>query len=277
MKEIISPKILPINFTTGKDVPSYEFYNPSVAARQLGFGQVPPFPFFVGKVQFRGALSNALNYDQPKDLEPDVDMALLADWQITPFVTTLFTQWWSEQQEHISCKSANLYCTVLNENYQAAENEVQNQTHLFCCIIMLFIHLQHSSEQGDDVDPPTISRSGQPIHYALPADKPNISHGARTLTDVATRKKRKLPITKVTSRKKNKSPGQSSAAAASLANPPSPPSESNTLNPLMVSLYLSTEYIFVSRSIWGRRRRRRSSEHTSPYIFRYSGIDSVNI
>ena len=79
MKEIISPKILPVNFTAGKYVPSYEFYNPSVAARQLGFGQVPPFLFFVGKVQFRGALDSALSYDRLKDLVPDVNMTLLAD------------------------------------------------------------------------------------------------------------------------------------------------------------------------------------------------------
>ena len=92
IKEIISSRILPANFIFGKEIPSYEFYNPSVAARQLGFGQVPPFPFFVGKVQFRGALSNALTYDRLKDLEPDVDMALLTDWQITPFVTTPFIQ-----------------------------------------------------------------------------------------------------------------------------------------------------------------------------------------
>ena len=50
MKKIISPRILPINFTAGKDTPSYEFYNPSVAVRQLGIGQVPPFPFFASKV-----------------------------------------------------------------------------------------------------------------------------------------------------------------------------------------------------------------------------------
>ena len=80
MKEIISPRILLINFTAGKDVPSYEFYNLSVAARQLGFAQVPPSPFFVGKVQFRGALNDALSYDRLKDLEADVDMALLAYW-----------------------------------------------------------------------------------------------------------------------------------------------------------------------------------------------------
>ena len=110
MKEIISPRIMPINFTAGKDVPSYKFYNPSVAARQLGFGQVPPSLFFAGKVQFGGAVDNALSYGRMKDLEPDVDMTPLADWQTAPFATTLFIQWWSEWQEHIFCKSANL-CT----------------------------------------------------------------------------------------------------------------------------------------------------------------------
>ena len=88
MKEIISPRILPVNFTSCKDIPSFEFYNPSVAARQLGFGHVPPLPFFAGKVQFREALNNALTYDRLKNLEPDVNMALLADWQVIHFVTT---------------------------------------------------------------------------------------------------------------------------------------------------------------------------------------------
>ena len=125
MKEIISPRILPVNFTAGKDVPSYEFYNPSVAARQLGFGQVPPFLFFIGKVQFRVALDSALSYGRLKDLEPDVNMTLLANWQIAPFATTLFIQWWSEWQEHIFCKSANLYCMARDNNYQSGENEVQ--------------------------------------------------------------------------------------------------------------------------------------------------------
>jgi len=62
MKEIISPRVLPVNFTTGKDIYSYEFYNPSVAARQLGFGQVPPSLFFVSKIQFREAHNSALSY-----------------------------------------------------------------------------------------------------------------------------------------------------------------------------------------------------------------------
>ena len=124
MKEIISPRILATNITLGKNAPTFEFYNPSTAARQLGIGQVPPLPFFVGKVQFRGAISNALFYDQLEDLEPNIDMTLLTDWQIAPFITTPFTHWWSEWQEHLFCRAADLYCIALNENYQAANNEV---------------------------------------------------------------------------------------------------------------------------------------------------------
>ena len=59
-----------------------------------------------------------------------------------------------------------------------------------------------------------ISKSGQPINYALLADKPNIGYDTPTLTDVATGRKRNVSYTKVTTRKKKKSPGQSSAAAA---------------------------------------------------------------
>ena len=51
---------------------------------------MPPFSFFASKVQFRGTLDNSsLSYSRLKDLEPDVDMTLLADWLIAPFATTL--------------------------------------------------------------------------------------------------------------------------------------------------------------------------------------------
>ena len=141
MKEVISPRILPINFIAGKDVPSFEFYNPSVSAKQLEFGQVPPLSFFAGKIQFRGSLNNALSYDRLKDLEPDVDMTLLADWQIVPFTTTPFTQWWLEWQEHIFCKSVNLYCIALNNNYQTSENEVHTKSTFTTFLSIFCLHL----------------------------------------------------------------------------------------------------------------------------------------
>jgi len=90
------------------------------------------------------------------------------------------------------------------------------------------------SLQDDDRNPPTISKSGQPINYALPADKPNIGYGAPTLTDVVTGRKRKVSYTKVTTRKKKKSPSQSSAVTAHqtdvLVDLPSSSSEGKNLN-----------------------------------------------
>ena len=79
MKEAISPRILPANFTSGKSTVSYEFCYPSVVARQLGFVQVPPLPYFADKVQARNPIGNALAYSRLKSLEPIIDMTQLAD------------------------------------------------------------------------------------------------------------------------------------------------------------------------------------------------------
>jgi len=130
MREIISPRILPANFTSGKSAIGYKFYYPSVVARQLGFVQVPPFPYFADKVQARNLIGNALAYNWLKNLEPDTDMTQLADCQVAPFTTIPFVQWWSEWQEHLFCGSLKIYCIALDENYQSADNEVNTETSL---------------------------------------------------------------------------------------------------------------------------------------------------
>ena len=96
MREVISPRILPANFTSGKSAIGYEFCYPSVLARQLVFVQIPPLPYFVDKVQARNPIGNALTYNRLKNLEPVIDMTQLADWQVAPLTTIPFTQWWSE-------------------------------------------------------------------------------------------------------------------------------------------------------------------------------------
>ena len=105
------------------------------------------------------------------------------------------------------------------------------------------------SLQDDDRNPPTTSRSGQPINYALPADKPNTGYGAPTLTDVATARKCKVSYTKVTTRKKKKSPDQSSAVAVPQTDTPidlpSSSSEGKSLS-LIFSLYLNAAHILAS-------------------------------
>ena len=125
MKEAISPRILPSNFTSGKSTVGYEFCYPSVVARQLGFVQVSPLPYFADKVQARNTISNALAYNRLKGLEPNIDMTQLADWQIAPFTTIPFVQWWSEWQEHLFCESVRIYYIALNENYQGTDDEVR--------------------------------------------------------------------------------------------------------------------------------------------------------
>jgi hypothetical protein len=101
MREAISPRILPANFTSRKSAIGYEFYYPSVVARQVGFIQVPPCPYFADKVQARNPIGNALAYNRLKNLEPIFDTTQLADWQVAPLTTIPFAQWWSEWQEHL--------------------------------------------------------------------------------------------------------------------------------------------------------------------------------
>jgi len=124
MREAISPRILLANFTSGKSAIGYEFCYPLVVARQLGFVQVPPLPYFADKVQARNPIGNALAYNRLKSLEPIIDMTQVADWQIAPLTTIPFVQWLSEWQEHLFCGSRKIYCIALDENYQSADDEV---------------------------------------------------------------------------------------------------------------------------------------------------------
>ena len=131
MREAISPRILPANFTSVKSTVGYEFCYPSVVARQLGFVQVPALPYFVEKVQARNPIGNALAYNRLESLEPVIDMTQLADWQVTPLTTIPFTQWWSEWQEHLFCGSLKVYCIALDENYQGSDDEVRTNFFFF--------------------------------------------------------------------------------------------------------------------------------------------------
>ena len=60
----IRPCLLPTGLGSGnRQYCSYEFYYPSAVARQLCFGQLPPSLFYVGRVQARAAVGNALEYN----------------------------------------------------------------------------------------------------------------------------------------------------------------------------------------------------------------------
>ena len=92
LKEALAPRILPANFALGRGQHCFEFYYPSAAARQLGFGQVPIHLFFANKVQARDVKS-VLDYNCLKNLEPDARTINLGDWQIAPLTSIPFKHW----------------------------------------------------------------------------------------------------------------------------------------------------------------------------------------
>jgi hypothetical protein len=63
---LIKPCLLSIEVRHGREkLPiSYEFYNPSIAARQLGFGQLPPKLFFADKLKPREAISSGIEFSR---------------------------------------------------------------------------------------------------------------------------------------------------------------------------------------------------------------------
>jgi hypothetical protein len=92
--EAITPGILPVNIFGGRNQQrSYEFYYPLIAARLLGFGQVPVQLFFANLVKPREIVKTALEYDRLKKLAPDAETVDLDGWTISSFSTRPFKQW----------------------------------------------------------------------------------------------------------------------------------------------------------------------------------------
>ena len=62
---IISPGVLPVGFHQGRNRHYiYDFYCPSIVARQLGFGQLPIGLYFADKLRAREFVNNALEFNR---------------------------------------------------------------------------------------------------------------------------------------------------------------------------------------------------------------------
>lgn len=114
---IIRPCALPTGFyhsrgkTSNPDhFPSYEFYNPSFVSRQLGFGQLPPFLYFLNILKPREGISIALQSNRIFTLGDSFSQYTLSEWKLSPISSVLYDGWWEEWHAHIFCKSALGYC-----------------------------------------------------------------------------------------------------------------------------------------------------------------------
>jgi len=63
---LVRPSLLPIEIRHGREKPptSYEFYYPSIVARQMGFGQLPLALFCADKAKPREAVATRTEYNR---------------------------------------------------------------------------------------------------------------------------------------------------------------------------------------------------------------------
>lgn len=103
------PRILPVDFTSIKDKPSYEFYHPAIAARQMGFGQLPIHLYLTSLIRSRELLNSALELNRLQSREPATDSLDLNQWIIIPFTSILFSLWWGEWSKHLFSTPVSSY------------------------------------------------------------------------------------------------------------------------------------------------------------------------
>ncbi|CAO2184601.1 unnamed protein product [Urochloa humidicola] len=113
-KEMICPNILPI---ISRNIDSYEFYNPSVIARQLGFCQGPIKLYFADLIRPRDSIPTGLAYHRLLDRVPAVNMDILTSWKYTHFGSKVFKKWWLEWCSHIFCKSAATFSRIFDPSF----------------------------------------------------------------------------------------------------------------------------------------------------------------
>jgi len=103
LSHLVRPSLLPIEIRHGREKTptSYEFYYPSIVARQMGFGQLPPALYFADKVKPREVVTAGTEYNRLLHFEQSLLPEAISGWECTPFTSTAFDHWWQEWSQHI--------------------------------------------------------------------------------------------------------------------------------------------------------------------------------
>jgi hypothetical protein len=122
---MICPCFLPIGMSTSNRIikPGYESYQPVVAARQLGLGQVPPHFFLHHLIESRADLADLITSQKCYNLFDDLHIPIPVDLSFT-FSTNGFGTWWSMWKDHIFRKALGLMLQQIDADYEASEGEV---------------------------------------------------------------------------------------------------------------------------------------------------------
>lgn len=113
-------RLLPVEFRHGREkpAPSYEFYNTSIVARQLDFGQFPPRLFFADKLKPREVLTQPLEFPRILQFEQAQPHISAEGWKYGPFSSNLFNICWQEWAQHLFCRSSTPYCLSFDLSFQ---------------------------------------------------------------------------------------------------------------------------------------------------------------
>jgi hypothetical protein len=122
---MIRPCFLSVHMSSSNQIikPSYEFYQPVVAAWQFGLGQVPPHFFLHHLTTSRADLLNALNSQRCYSLFTDLLLPIPVDLSFTSSAIR-FESWWLLWKTHIFQKALGPMLQQIDAEYEAPEGEV---------------------------------------------------------------------------------------------------------------------------------------------------------
>jgi hypothetical protein len=129
---MVRPCLLPVGMSTSNRIikPGYEFYQPVVAARQFGLGQVPPH-FLLHYLTSNGVdLPNAVTTQRCYSLFSDLSISILADLVFTSS-TVDFEGWWLMWKTHVFRRALGPMLQQIHSEYEIPNGEVLLLAHCF--------------------------------------------------------------------------------------------------------------------------------------------------
>jgi hypothetical protein len=136
---MIHPCLLPVGMSTSNRIfkPGYESYQPVVAARQFGFGQVPPDFFLHHLTKSRTDLSDSLTSSRCYSLFDDLHIPIPIDISFT-FSAISFENWWSMWKTHVFRKALGPMLQQIYVECEVPEEEVSPSVYYFYMILLDF-------------------------------------------------------------------------------------------------------------------------------------------
>jgi hypothetical protein len=122
---MIRPCFLPVGMSTSNRIikPGYESYQPVIATRQFGLGQVSPHFFLHHLTESRADLPDLVTSQKCYNLFDDLHIPIPIDLSFI-FSINGFGTWWSMWKAHIFRKALGLVLQQINAEYEASEGEV---------------------------------------------------------------------------------------------------------------------------------------------------------